>query len=108
MVKTSYRMYPLWAVSLGHCCRGSIFKTALIFFHQQNLKIMKKNMGNAECIIRFLLAAVFSYLYFAGIITGTFGIIPVVLGAIFVLTSHVSFYPLLVLIGLNTCPFKKR
>ncbi len=69
---------------------------------------MKKNMGSADRIIRFLLAAVFAYLYFAGIVTGTFGIILVVLGTIFVITSLVSFCPLYALVGLNTCPAKKR
>jgi fatty acid desaturase len=69
---------------------------------------MKKNMGSADRIIRFLLAAVFAYLYFAGIVTGTFGIILIVLGAIFVITSLVSFCPLYALVGLNTCPAKKR
>ena len=68
---------------------------------------MKKNMGSTDRIIRFLLAAVFAYLYFAGIVTGTFGIILVVLGAIFVITSLVSFCPLYALVGLNTCPVKK-
>ncbi len=69
---------------------------------------MKKNMGSADRIIRFLLAAVFAWLYFAGIVTGTFGIILVVLGAVFVITSLVSFCPLYTLVGLNTCPAKKE
>jgi len=68
---------------------------------------MKKNMGSADRIIRFLLAAVFAWLYFAGIVTGTFGIILVVLGAVFVLTSLLSFCPLYTLVGLNTCPAKR-
>jgi Protein of unknown function (DUF2892) len=67
---------------------------------------MKKNMGNADRIIRLLLAAVFAYLYFGGIVTGTLGIVLVVLGAVFVLTSLVSFCPLYTLVGLNTCPRK--
>jgi Protein of unknown function (DUF2892) len=68
---------------------------------------MKPNMGNVDRIIRVLLAAVFAYLYFSGTVTGTVGIILVVLGAVFVLTSLVSFCPLYALIGLNTCPVKK-
>jgi Protein of unknown function (DUF2892) len=68
---------------------------------------MKPNMGNIDRIIRVLLAAVFAYLYFSGTVTGTVGIILVVLGAVFVLTSLVSFCPLYALIGLNTCPVKK-
>lgn len=67
---------------------------------------MKKNMGTADRIIRVLLAAVFAYLYFSGTVTGTLGIVLVVLGAVFVLTSLVSFCPLYTLAGLNTCPRK--
>lgn len=68
---------------------------------------MKKNLGNADRIIRILLAAVFAYLYFGGVVTGTLGIVLVVLGAVFVLTSLVSFCPLYALVGLNTCSTKK-
>lgn len=68
---------------------------------------MKKNMGNADRMIRILLAAVFAVLYFTGTVTGTFGIVLLVLGAVFVLTSLVSFCPLYTLLGLNTCPAKK-
>jgi len=69
---------------------------------------MKKNMGNADRIIRLLLAAVFAYLYFGGIVTGTAGIVLVALGAVFVLTSLISFCPLYSLVGMNTCPAKKQ
>jgi hypothetical protein len=68
---------------------------------------MKKNMGNTDRIIRVLLAAVFAYLYFSGTVTGTLGLILVILGAVFVLTSLVSFCPLYTLVGLNTCNRKK-
>lgn len=68
---------------------------------------MKKNMGSPDRIIRFLLAAVFVGLYFGGVVTGTFGIILLVLAAVFVLTSLVSFCPLYTLVGFNSCPAKK-
>lgn len=68
---------------------------------------MKKNMGTADRIIRLLLAAVFAYLYFGGIVTGTFGIVLAVLGGVFVLTSLVSFCPLYSIFGISTCPEKK-
>jgi K+-transporting ATPase A subunit len=55
---------------------------------------MKRNMSNVDRIIRVIIAAVFAYLYFGGIVTGTLGIILVVLGAVFVLTSLISFCPL--------------
>ncbi|NOT50944.1 MAG: DUF2892 domain-containing protein [Chitinophagaceae bacterium] len=68
---------------------------------------MKPNMGTADRIIRVLLAAVFAYLYFSGTVTGIPGIVLIVLGAVFVLTSLVSFCPLYTLVGLNTCPKKQ-
>lgn len=68
---------------------------------------MKKNIGNADRIIRFILAAVIAVLYFTNIITGTLGIVLLVLAGVFVITSLVSFCPLYALVGLNTCPIKK-
>lgn len=68
---------------------------------------MKKNMGNADRIIRILLAVVMAVLYFTHTVTGTFGIVLSVLAGVFVLTSLVSFCPLYTLIGLNTCPSRK-
>jgi hypothetical protein len=68
--------------------------------------IMKKNMGTADRVIRIILAAIFAYLYFGGIVTGTLGLVLVILGAVFVLTSLISFCPLYTLVGINTCPKK--
>lgn len=68
---------------------------------------MKKNMGNADRIIRLIIAAVIVALVFTKVIVGTLGIILVVLAGVFTLTSFVSFCPLYTLIGLNTCPRKK-
>jgi len=68
---------------------------------------MKKNMGSADRVIRILLAAVFAVLYFTGVVPGTFGLVLVILGAVFVLTSLVSFCPLYTIVGLSTCPAKK-
>lgn len=68
---------------------------------------MKKNAGNADRLIRVLLAAVFAYLYFGGVVTGTAGIILAVLGGVFLLTALVGFCPLYALVGVNTCPAKK-
>ena len=64
-------------------------------------------MGNADRIIRLIIAAVFAYLYVGGGVTGTLGIVLAVLGGGFVLTSLISFCPLYTLVGLNTCPAKK-
>jgi hypothetical protein len=64
---------------------------------------MKKNMGSVDKIIRFVLAAIFIALYFTGTVTGTAGIVLLVLAGVFVLTSLVSFCPLYAPFGLKTC-----
>lgn len=64
---------------------------------------MKKNMGSADRAVRLLVAAVLVVLYFSGTITGTLGIVGLVVAAVFAVTSLVSFCPLYTLIGLNTC-----
>ncbi len=68
--------------------------------------IMKKNMGSADRIIRILIAAVFAVLYFTGTVSGTLGLVLLILGAVFVLTSLVSFCPLYAIFGMNTCATK--
>ncbi len=67
---------------------------------------MKKNMGSSDKIIRIVLAAIFGFLYFSGTVTGTLGIVLMVLGAVFLLTSLVSFCPLYAMVGLSTCRVK--
>jgi hypothetical protein len=69
---------------------------------------MKKNMGIADRIIRILLAAGFAYLYFAGVVAGTIGLILVILGGVFVLTSLIGFCPLYTIFKFNTCPTKNN
>ena len=53
-----------------------------------------KNMGLADRVIRIAAAVIFGYLYFSGTVSGGLGIVLLVLGAIFVLTSLVSVCPL--------------
>jgi hypothetical protein len=55
---------------------------------------MKKNMGSADKVIRLIIAALVAILYFTNVITGTLGIVLIVIAAIFVLTSFISFCPL--------------
>ena len=68
---------------------------------------MKPNMGNADRIVRILIAAVVAVLYFTNTVGGTLGLVLLVLAGIFVLTSLVSFCPLYAIFGINTCPVKK-
>lgn len=69
---------------------------------------MKKNMGTADRIIRLIVAAVFAVLYFTGTVTGTIGLVLLILGGVFVLTSVISFCPLYAPFGISTCPVKKQ
>ena len=69
---------------------------------------MKTNMGSLDRIIRILLAAVMSVLYFTNSITGVLGIVLLAISAVFVLTSLVGFCPLYTLVGFNTCASKKE
>ena len=67
---------------------------------------MKKNMGNVDRILRVLVAIAIAVLYFTNVISGTLGLILLILAAVFVLTSLVSFCPLYLPFGLKT--FKKK
>ena len=69
---------------------------------------MKKNMGSVDRIIRVIIAAVIAVLYFSNIISGTLGIILLILSVIFVLTSLISFCPLYTPFGIKTCSIKEE
>lgn len=63
---------------------------------------MKKNMGNADRIIRLIAAALIAVLYYTHQISGTAAIIFGVVAIIFVATSFVSFCPLYWPFGIST------
>ncbi len=67
---------------------------------------MKMNMGGADRIIRALIAVAIAVLYFTNVITGTLGIVLLIVGAVFLLTSIVGFCPLYAPFGIRTCPKK--
>jgi hypothetical protein len=68
---------------------------------------MKKNMSNTDRIVRLLISVIFAALYFTGTVTGTLGIVLVVLAVVFTLTAFISFCPLYAIFGLSTCAVKK-
>ena len=70
-------------------------------YNQQSQK-MKKNMGTIDKAVRILAAVVIAILYFMGSITGTTAIILLVVAAIFILTSFMSFCPLYAPFGIST------
>lgn len=55
---------------------------------------MKPNLGTIDRIIRAVLAIILAVLYFSGTVTGTLGIILLVLAGVLLLTSLISFCPL--------------
>jgi len=67
---------------------------------------MKKNMGSADKTIRVLIAGLIVGLYWSGVITGTLGIVLLVLAGVFVLTSFIGFCPLYAPFGISTCKKK--
>lgn len=68
---------------------------------------MKKNMGYIDRVIRVIFAVAVAILFFNGVITGTFGIVLMVLAIVFVLTSMLGFCPIYTVLGINTTPAKK-
>lgn len=64
-------------------------------------------MGIADRIIRLVVAAVFATLYFTNTISGIIGLVLVMLGVVFVLTSFISLCPLCLPFGFMTNKKKK-
>ena len=60
-------------------------------------------MGVADRWVRVLLSAFFAFLYFGNYVTGSVGLVLVILGGVFLLTAVLRFCPLYTLFGVNTC-----
>jgi hypothetical protein len=69
---------------------------------------MKKNMGSADRLTRTVIAAVVAVLFFTNVISGTVGIVLMVLAAVFLTTSFIGSCPLYSLFGINTCAVKRK
>jgi hypothetical protein len=63
---------------------------------------MKTNISNWDRVIRVVVAALFAYLYFAGIVTGGLGLLLLVAGIVFVGTAIVGYCPLYGLFKFST------
>jgi uncharacterized membrane protein len=68
---------------------------------------MKKNMGKMDKGIRILVALVMMVLIYMDLIPKPWSFVLLGLAGIFVLTSVISFCPLYVLFGINTCKNEK-
>ncbi len=63
-------------------------------------------MGIVDVIVRIVVAIIFATLYFTGKVTGVPGIILLILGGVFILTSIFRVCPLYLPFGINTGPKK--
>lgn len=69
---------------------------------------MKANMGSTDKMVRIVIAVVIAALYFTNTISGTLGLVLLILAGIFVLTSLVSYCPLYAPFGISTCKTKSN
>ena len=63
---------------------------------------MKINMSNTDRTVRILIALIIFVLYYTKAIEGTVGVVLLILGAVFLLTSFIRFCPLYLPFGINT------
>jgi len=63
---------------------------------------MKKNVGAIDKIIRIVVAIIIAALYYFQVITGTLGIVLIVLAIVFLLTGLLNFCGLYAIFGINT------
>jgi uncharacterized MAPEG superfamily protein len=68
---------------------------------------MKRNLGNADRLIRVLLAVFFAVLFFNHLVTGVAGAVLIILAVVFLLTSMVGFCPLYAALGIKINASKK-
>lgn len=88
--------------------------TNITFLIRKNLHLqfltktiyMKKNMGSVDKAIRIAFAVIVTILFTTGKISGTLGIVLLVLGGVFLATSLISFCPLYTIFGIKTCKTK--
>jgi len=65
-------------------------------------------MGSTDQIVRVVIALIVGVLFFTKVISGILGIVLLVVAAVFVLTSVVSFCPLYTIFGIRTCPVDSK
>ena len=63
---------------------------------------IEKNMGTIDRIVRLVLAIILAALYFTGAVSGTLGVVFLVIAVVFALTAAVSICPLYLPFGLST------
>jgi len=64
---------------------------------------MKANVGTNDKLIRFAVAIVLVVLFYKHILTGTIGVVALIVALVLTLTGIFSFCPLYPLFGINSC-----
>jgi membrane-bound ClpP family serine protease len=67
---------------------------------------MKANMGSGDKLLRLLLAIVLILLFYFEVLTGTAGIIALIVALVLTVTSLINFCPLYPVFKINTCKRK--
>jgi len=68
---------------------------------------MKKNVGVFDKVFRIVVAIIIALLYYFEIVTGTVGLVLLIVAIVFLLTALINFCGLYALFGINTCSKKK-
>lgn len=63
---------------------------------------MIKNIGSPDRIIRILVAVAIALLYFTNLITGTLGVILLIIAGVLLITALAGTCPLYMLLGMRT------
>ncbi len=64
---------------------------------------MNANVGKLDRIVRIVAGIVLAVLYFNGTLTGTLGVVLLVVGIVLILTALIKFCPLYRVIGMSSC-----
>jgi hypothetical protein len=68
---------------------------------------MKSNMSSVDRVVRILFAITVAVLYFTNVIPGVLGMILLILGGVFLLTSLINICPIYLMLGLSTKKVKE-
>jgi len=68
---------------------------------------MKRNVGNTDKLVRYVVALAILSLYYFKIVDGTLGLVVIAVAFVFAITGLLGFCPLYLLFGINTCKKKK-
>lgn len=69
---------------------------------------MKKNMHNVDRIVRVLIGIVTTTLYMTDTVSGTLGLVLMIVGLILAATSFINFCPIYAALGISTLGKKKE